>query len=189
MPLLLDLLDDRITFRISDAADLLGEIGPPASVALPRLRGLLTHDYEWVRVHCAAALWEIGGQAEAPAVVDALLQAMAKNSATANHVVACLDRMGPSRHRPCPCSASNWLSPDAAAGSRASTTTSNSSGSAVPSSPGSILQRRRHPPRAPPEAAPPLRSRGGFTNGIKRWRLYLTQGQMGPWRTGCGCTG
>jgi HEAT repeat protein len=94
MPLLLDLLDDRITFRISDAADLLGEIGPPASVALPRLRGLLTHDYEWVRVHCAAALWEIGGQAEAPAVLDALLQAMAKNSATANHVVACLDRMG-----------------------------------------------------------------------------------------------
>ncbi|MER6075358.1 HEAT repeat domain-containing protein [Streptomyces sp. NPDC001817] len=95
MPLLLGLLDDRITFRISDAADLLGEIGPPASAALPQLRNLLTHDYEWVRVHCAAALWEIGGEAEAPAVLDALLQAMAKNSATANHVVACLDRMGP----------------------------------------------------------------------------------------------
>ncbi|MYQ96734.1 HEAT repeat domain-containing protein [Streptomyces sp. SID4946] len=95
MPLLLDLLDDRITFRISDAADLLGKIGPPAAAALPRLRSLLTHDYEWVRVHCAAALWEIGGQAEAPAVLDALLQAMAKNPATANHVVACLDRMGP----------------------------------------------------------------------------------------------
>ncbi|MFH9826667.1 HEAT repeat domain-containing protein [Streptomyces bobili] len=95
MPLLLHLLDDRITFRISDAADLLGEIGPPASVALPRLRNLLTHDYEWVRVHCAAALWEIAGEAEAPAVLDALLQAMAKNPATANHVVTCLDRMGP----------------------------------------------------------------------------------------------
>ncbi|MGW3248254.1 HEAT repeat domain-containing protein [Streptomyces sp. NPDC001070] len=94
MPLLLGLLDDRITFRISDAADLLGEMGPPASVALPRLRDLLSHDYEWVRVHCAAALWEIGGEAEAPAVLDALLRAMAKNSATANHVVACLDRMG-----------------------------------------------------------------------------------------------
>ncbi|MER5917207.1 HEAT repeat domain-containing protein [Streptomyces sp. NPDC001982] len=91
MPLLLGLLDDRIT----DAADLLGEIGPPASAALPRLRNLLTHDYEWVRVPCAAALWEIGGEAEAPAVLDALLQAMAKNPATANHVVACLDRMGP----------------------------------------------------------------------------------------------
>ncbi|MEU6653463.1 HEAT repeat domain-containing protein [Streptomyces sp. NPDC046900] len=95
MPLLLGLLDDHITFRISDAADLLGEIGPPASVALTRLRDLLTHGYEWVRVHCAAALWEIGGEAEAPAVLDALLQAMAQNSATANHVVACLDRMGP----------------------------------------------------------------------------------------------
>lgn len=44
MPLLLGLLDDRITFRIDDAADLLGEIGPPASAALPRLRNLLTHD-------------------------------------------------------------------------------------------------------------------------------------------------
>ncbi|WP_247614036.1 HEAT repeat domain-containing protein [Streptomyces tagetis] len=95
MPLLLDLLDDRITFRISDAADLLGEIGPPASAALPRLRDLLTHDYEWVGVPCAAALWEIGGEPEAPAVLDALLPAMARNPATANHVVACLDRMGP----------------------------------------------------------------------------------------------
>ncbi|WP_406430103.1 HEAT repeat domain-containing protein [Streptomyces sp. NBC_00631] len=95
MPLLLGLLDDRITFRIDDAADLLGEIGPPASAALPRLRNLLTHDYEWVRVHCAVALWEIGGEAEAPSVLNALLQSMAKNPATANHVVGCLDRMGP----------------------------------------------------------------------------------------------
>ncbi|MFD5015384.1 HEAT repeat domain-containing protein [Streptomyces chartreusis] len=95
MPLLLNLLDDPITFRISDAADLLGEIGPPASVALPRLRALLRHDYEWVRVPCAAALWEIGGEAEASAVLDTLLEAWAQNPATANHVVACLDRMGP----------------------------------------------------------------------------------------------
>ncbi|WP_236062343.1 HEAT repeat domain-containing protein [Actinacidiphila acididurans] len=94
MPLVLELLEDRITFRISEAAALLGEIGPPAAVALPRLRDLLTHDYEWVRVPCAAALWEIGGEAEAPAVLDALLQAMARNPATTSHVVACLDRMG-----------------------------------------------------------------------------------------------
>ncbi|WP_407111987.1 HEAT repeat domain-containing protein (plasmid) [Streptomyces sp. DSM 116494] len=94
MPLLLGLLDDPITFRITDAADVLGEIGPPASAVLPCLHGLLTHDCEWVRVHCAAALWDIGGQAGAPAVLDALLQAMAQNPATANHVVACLDRMG-----------------------------------------------------------------------------------------------
>ena len=79
---------------MTQAADVLGEIGPPAVAALPRLRELLTHSYEWVRVHCAAALWEIGGEAEASTVLDTLLQAWAQNSATANHVVACLDRMG-----------------------------------------------------------------------------------------------
>lgn len=94
MPLLLALLDDSITFRISEAAYVLGEIGTPASAAMPRLREHLTHGYEWVRVPCAAALWEIGGEAEAPAVVDVLLQAMANRPATANAVVACLDRMG-----------------------------------------------------------------------------------------------
>ncbi|MGW4759769.1 hypothetical protein [Streptomyces chartreusis] len=95
MPLLLGLLDDPSTFRISDAADLLGEIGPPASAALPRLRALLAHDYDWVRMHCAAALWEIGGEAEASAVLNTLLHAWVQNPGTANHVVACLNRMGP----------------------------------------------------------------------------------------------
>ncbi|MFE2071114.1 hypothetical protein ACFXDH_53740 [Streptomyces sp. NPDC059467] len=38
---------------------------------------------------------ETGGEAEAPAVLDALLQARAQNPATASHVAACLDRMGP----------------------------------------------------------------------------------------------
>ncbi|XRQ08661.1 HEAT repeat domain-containing protein, partial [Actinomadura welshii] len=92
---LLDLLDDSSPFRIGDAAAVLAEIGPPAKEVLPRLRDLLTHSDEWVRVHCAAALWELGGDAESPAVLDALLQAWEQNSATANHVVACLDRMGP----------------------------------------------------------------------------------------------
>ncbi|MEV7175687.1 HEAT repeat domain-containing protein [Kitasatospora sp. NPDC093679] len=94
MPLLLELLDDTITFRIWEAADVLGEIGPAAAAALPQLHQHLAHEYEWVRVHCAAALWEIAGEAEAPAVLNTLLQAWAKNGATANHVVACLDRMG-----------------------------------------------------------------------------------------------
>ncbi|MFG2087207.1 MULTISPECIES: HEAT repeat domain-containing protein [unclassified Spirillospora] len=92
---LLDLLDDSIPFRINEAADVLADINPPAREALPRLRNLLTHSYEWVRVPCAAALWEIGGDAEAPAVLDTLLQAWEQNPSTANHVVACLDRMGP----------------------------------------------------------------------------------------------
>ncbi|MFD0692433.1 hypothetical protein [Actinomadura fibrosa] len=55
----------------------------------------MTHDYERVRVHCAAALWEIGGDSEAPTVPEVLLQAWGQNPSTANHVVACLDRMGP----------------------------------------------------------------------------------------------
>ncbi|MFG1812078.1 HEAT repeat domain-containing protein [Streptomyces sp. NPDC049040] len=90
IPVLLDLIDASVT----EAVDLLGEIGPPAAAALPHLRGHLTHSYEWVRVHCATALWEIGGQTEAPAVLKVLLEAVAHNPATANHVVACLDRMG-----------------------------------------------------------------------------------------------
>ncbi|HEX6683432.1 MAG TPA: hypothetical protein VF062_11580 [Candidatus Limnocylindrales bacterium] len=94
MPLLLDLLDDRIAFRIMDAAGVLGEIGPPGAAALPRLRELLRHNYEWVRVQCAAALWEIGGDAEVPSVLETLLRAWEHNPATANHVVACLNRMG-----------------------------------------------------------------------------------------------
>ncbi|MEV8031663.1 hypothetical protein [Streptomyces sp. NPDC086182] len=40
MPPLPGLLDDRI----GDSAVLLGEMGPPASAAPPRLRTLLTHD-------------------------------------------------------------------------------------------------------------------------------------------------
>ncbi|WP_344594885.1 HEAT repeat domain-containing protein [Actinomadura vinacea] len=92
---LLDLLDDSVPFRINQAADVLADIGPPAQEALPHLRDLLTHSYEWVRVPCATALWEIGGDAEAPAVLDTLLQAWGQNPSTANHVVACLDRMGP----------------------------------------------------------------------------------------------
>ncbi|MFD2685089.1 HEAT repeat domain-containing protein [Streptomyces phyllanthi] len=94
MPLLLDLLSTDVTFLNCDAADVLGRIGPPAGAALPRLRELLSHSYEWVRVHCAVALWDIGGETEAPTVLETLLQAWEQNSATAHHVVSCLDRMG-----------------------------------------------------------------------------------------------
>jgi hypothetical protein len=95
MPLLHDLLAGPVYFWVTAAAEILGRIGPPASAALPLLRELMADSYEWARVHCAAAVWEIGGDAEAPAVLDTLLQAWAQNPATANHVVACLDRMGP----------------------------------------------------------------------------------------------
>lgn len=92
MPLALALLD---TFALRDAADVLGQIGPPAAAALPRLRELLADNYEWNRVHAAAAIWDVGGEPETPVVLDALLRAWRKNSATGNHVAACLKRMGP----------------------------------------------------------------------------------------------
>ncbi|QKG23872.1 HEAT repeat domain-containing protein [Actinomadura verrucosospora] len=92
---LLGSLDGSVPFRISEAADVLAGIGPPAREALPPLRDLLGHGYEWVRVPCAIALWETGGGAEAPVVLDTLLQAWEQNPLTGDHVVACLDRMGP----------------------------------------------------------------------------------------------
>ncbi|MFE6888205.1 HEAT repeat domain-containing protein [Streptomyces sp. NPDC057694] len=91
VPKLQDLLD---THEHSTAADVLGRIGPPAAMALPRLRSMLTDGYEWTRIHAASALWDIGGEAGAPAVVETLLGAWEKNDATSNYVVACLHRMG-----------------------------------------------------------------------------------------------
>ncbi|MPY32270.1 HEAT repeat domain-containing protein [Streptomyces adustus] len=91
VPRLHDLLD---TYRRHEAADVLGRIGPPAATVLPRLRQMLTANYEWTRVHAAAALWDIGGDAENPAVVQTLLGAWENNDATSNHVLACLNRMG-----------------------------------------------------------------------------------------------
>lgn len=93
MPIALALLD---TCALRDAADVLGQIGTPAAAALPRLRELLTDGYEWNRVHAATAIWDIGGESEASVVLGTLLQAWQQNSATGNHVAACLKRMGSS---------------------------------------------------------------------------------------------
>ncbi|MGW6286289.1 HEAT repeat domain-containing protein [Streptomyces sp. NPDC055107] len=92
VPRLVELLD---THRQQEAAEILGRIGQDAARALPRLRKMLTAGYEWTRVCAAAALWDIGGDAEARAVVETLLAAWAENDATSNHVLACLSRMGP----------------------------------------------------------------------------------------------
>lgn len=90
VPRLVELLD---THQQSEAVEVLGRTGPAAAPALPRLRKMLTAGYEWTRVYAAAALWDIGGDAEAPAV-ETLLAAWAENDATSNHVLACLSRMG-----------------------------------------------------------------------------------------------
>ncbi|MFF4644034.1 HEAT repeat domain-containing protein, partial [Streptomyces sp. NPDC001389] len=92
VPRLVALLDGH---RLREAAEVLALVGPPAGAAAPRLREMLTASYDWTRIHAAAALWEIGGEAEAGALVPALLAAWAGNGATSNHVLACLSRMGP----------------------------------------------------------------------------------------------
>ncbi|MFC8368124.1 HEAT repeat domain-containing protein [Streptomyces sp. NPDC057239] len=94
LPLLRELLADDVWYSATGAADVLGRIGRPAAPALPRLRELLDHDYEWVRVHCAAAIWDIHGETESDTVLEVLLGAWRQNQATAGFVVACLDRMG-----------------------------------------------------------------------------------------------
>ncbi|MGE7386382.1 HEAT repeat domain-containing protein [Streptomyces sp. NPDC004126] len=92
VPRLTGLLD---TSRGRDAADVLGRIGPPASAALPHLRRMLRADYEWTRVHAAAAIHDIGGPPEAAVVLPVLLEAWEKNDSTAGHTLECLRRMGP----------------------------------------------------------------------------------------------
>ncbi|KUL28014.1 HEAT repeat domain-containing protein [Actinoplanes awajinensis] len=84
------------TYASWEAADVLGQIGPPAAVALPRLRNLVADEYEWTRVHAAAAIQDIAGEPEAAMVLDTLLAAWRENPATGNVVASCLKRMGTS---------------------------------------------------------------------------------------------
>ncbi|MFC9825486.1 HEAT repeat domain-containing protein [Streptomyces erythrochromogenes] len=111
VPLLQRLLGARLNF---DAINLAGRIGPPSAAVLPRLRQILNEQLEqnarneqdgsaflndsWTLVRVASALWDIGGDEEAHAVVPALLTAWKDNDSTARHAVACLNRMGPAAH-------------------------------------------------------------------------------------------
>lgn len=77
------------------AADVLGRIGAPAAAALPHLRQMLQAGNERTQMHAAAAIYDIGGPAEAEVVLPVLLEAWEKVDSTANHVLECLQRMGP----------------------------------------------------------------------------------------------
>ncbi|MFB7619683.1 HEAT repeat domain-containing protein [Kitasatospora sp. NPDC056181] len=92
VPRLTTLLDTR---KQRDAVEALGRIGAPAAAALPALRQMLQDDYEWTRLHAAAAIHDIAGPTEANTVVPVLLEAWEKNDSTTNHVLECLQRMGP----------------------------------------------------------------------------------------------
>ncbi|MFE2151435.1 HEAT repeat domain-containing protein [Streptomyces lavendulae] len=92
VPRLITLLD---TYKEQRAADVLGRIGAPAATALPHLRQMLQAGDKWTRMHAAAAIYDIGGPAEATVVLPVLLKVWEQNDSTANHVLECLQRMGP----------------------------------------------------------------------------------------------
>ncbi|MFI6586029.1 HEAT repeat domain-containing protein [Embleya sp. NPDC050493] len=92
VPRLEKLLDSE---RNHETIEVLGRIGPPARAVLPRLRAMSDDGHEWTRVHAAAALWDIAGETEAELVLHTLSDAWARNDTTSNHVLACLNRMGP----------------------------------------------------------------------------------------------
>jgi hypothetical protein len=90
-----DLLDDDAAwFSLTEAADIAAAIGPDASGLLPQLRSLLEHNYDWVRINAAVAVWTIAGAAETSVVLDVLLQAWESNPGVAGHVTGFLLRMG-----------------------------------------------------------------------------------------------
>lgn len=92
VPRLTALLDTNMDH---DAAEVLGRIGAPAAAALPRLRQLSEAGHVRTRVQAAAAIHDIGGPAEAGAVLPVLLEAWEENDSTARPVMDCLRRMGP----------------------------------------------------------------------------------------------
>ncbi|MEU5660834.1 hypothetical protein ABZ802_35245 [Streptomyces sp. NPDC047737] len=92
MPQLVELLDSH---QHHEMGDVLGRIGPDASPALPRLRRMLTADDEWTRVHAAAALWDIGATPRRMSSWRRSWKPWAENGSTSNHVLVCLNRMGP----------------------------------------------------------------------------------------------
>jgi HEAT repeat protein len=76
----------------SRAAECLGLIGAEATLAAPVLREALTHDYEWVRVQAARALWRIEGKAEE---VVAVLIAETRGRPAGLVAIECLGEIGP----------------------------------------------------------------------------------------------
>ncbi|MFE7216033.1 hypothetical protein ACFY0A_41830 [Streptomyces sp. NPDC001698] len=130
VPLLEGLLD---SYWHHEAADVLGRIGPEAKAVLQRLRQMLDAGYEWTRVFAAAALWDIEGEAEAGVVVPTLLTAWKESDATSNHVLACLNRMGPAAAPTLPRLRGNSHCPAAAVTSKASPVTRSCSATAAPS--------------------------------------------------------
>ena len=76
----------------SDAAHVLAAYGPEAAAALPRLRELMSHHFDWMRIAAAEAVWAVSGDTET--TVPVLVTAWEQNPATARAAAPVLARMG-----------------------------------------------------------------------------------------------
>lgn len=93
LPVLLAHLDSESPHTRRSAAEALGELGPAAAAAAPRLRELLADPAVWMRVDAAVALWRVTGVAGP--VLPVLRSAWAENVHTRAVIAGCLAEIGP----------------------------------------------------------------------------------------------
>lgn len=92
LPVLLAHLDSDSPHTRRSAAEALGELGPAAAAAAPRLRELLADPAVWMRVDAAVALWRVSG--DAGPVLPVLRSAWSENVHTRAVVAGCLAELG-----------------------------------------------------------------------------------------------
>ncbi|NEA58907.1 PBS lyase [Streptomyces sp. SID13666] len=93
LPVLLAHLNSDSPHTRRSAAEALGELGPAAAGAAPRLRELLADPAVWMRVDAAVALWRVSG--DAGPVLPVLRSAWAENVHTRTVIAGCLAGIGP----------------------------------------------------------------------------------------------
>ncbi|MGW1407517.1 HEAT repeat domain-containing protein [Streptomyces sp. NPDC002403] len=92
LPVLIDGLGAEHVHEVRSAANALGMLGARAAVVAPRLRALLGHEEQWLRIDAAVALWEVSGRADES--VPVLLADWEKNHHVRVRVAEGLARMG-----------------------------------------------------------------------------------------------
>ncbi|MET9662464.1 PBS lyase, partial [Streptomyces sp. NPDC006510] len=92
LPVLIEGLRAERVHELRSAVNALGGLGARAAVVAPRLRALLGHEEQWLRVDAAVALWEVSGRAEES--VPVLLADWEKSRHVRVRVAEGLARMG-----------------------------------------------------------------------------------------------
>ncbi|WP_406013261.1 PBS lyase [Streptomyces sp. NBC_00984] len=92
LPVLIEGLGAERVHEVRSAVNALGGLGARAAVVAPRLRALLGHEEQWLRVDAAVALWDVSGRADES--VPVLLADWEKNHHVRIRVAEGLARMG-----------------------------------------------------------------------------------------------